>query len=126
MSGELEARNIEESHQLAHWTEDDSREFIESAGIFVPERDQQIETICRLIPAAAEDAFDVVGLGSGDGTLAEAVLSQFPKCRYTALDGSESMRQQLSRTLAPFHDRVEIANFDLAEDRWHRSIRLLL
>ncbi len=55
----------------------------------VPARDEQVETICSLIPAGPQEGFAAVELGAGAGVLARAVLERFPACRYIALDGSE-------------------------------------
>lgn len=54
----------------------------------MPARDEQIDTMCSLIPADAHETFTVVDLGAGEGILAQAVLERFPHCRYVALDGS--------------------------------------
>src|SRR5438045_6307748 len=78
-----------------HWTETDSRRFIVDGAVFVPSRDEQIATLCALIPARADEAFMVAELGAGAGVLARAVLEAFPRCRYVALDGSAAMRSRL-------------------------------
>src|SRR2546423_211009 len=80
------------------WTETDSQRFIDDGAVFVPSRDEQIATLCALIPARADEAFTVAELGAGAGVLARAVLEAFPRCRYVALDGSAAMRTRLTET----------------------------
>lgn len=97
------------------WQDADSRAFVDRAAIFVPSRDEQHDALCSLIPAGAVEAFTVVELGAGDGTLARTVLGRFPRCRYVALDGSAVMRERLTATLG---SRAEVRAFDLAGREW--------
>lgn len=88
----------------------------------MPSRDEQIATLCALIPARADEAFTAVELGAGAGVLARAVLEMFPRCRYVALDGSPAMRARLIDTLARHRDRVDVRDFDLADRRWRGAL----
>ena len=105
-----------------HWTEADSQAFMDRGDIVVPYRNVQIDTICSLIPARADETFSVLELAAGDGSLAEAVLNRFPKCRYWALDGSSAMRRKLQGALSPYSNRLEIRQFELEERRWLNDI----
>ena len=105
-----------------HWTEDNSAEFLTLDDVAVPMREQQIATLCALIPAERDETFTVVELGAGGGLLAQAALDAFPNCHYHALDGSEVMREQLRETLAPYGDRVTIAAFELADSAWREAL----
>jgi tRNA (cmo5U34)-methyltransferase len=103
------------------WTEDDSATFRAIAPVAVPRRDEINAVIVAAAPFAIDAAIRVLELGSGDGVLAEALLTRFPRATLTALDGSESMRREATRRLQPFGDRVRIASFDLASlDWWDR------
>ena len=106
----------------AGWTETDSQRFIDDGAVFVPSREEQITTLCSLIPARADEAFTVVEPGAGAGVLACAVLEAFPRCRYVALDGSATMRARLAETLRRHRDRVEVRGFDLAERGWRAAL----
>lgn len=106
----------------AGWTEGDSQRFIDDGAVFVPAREEQIATLCGLIPARADEAFTVVELGAGAGVLARAVLEAFPRCRYVALDGSAGMRARLSETLHRHRDRVEVRGFELADRGWRATL----
>ena len=104
------------------WSEADSRAFVDDGAVFVPARDEQLATLCALVPGQPDEAFTVAELGAGAGGLARAVLEAFPRCRYLALDGSETMRDQLARALAPYGPRVEVRAFDLASRDWRAAL----
>jgi tRNA (cmo5U34)-methyltransferase len=104
------------------WNERDSAAFIDDGAVFVPSRDEQIATVCALVPARPDEAFTVAELGAGGGVLARAVLETFPRCRYLALDGSDTMRAELARTLAPHGERVEVRAFDLGSRDWRATL----
>jgi SAM-dependent methyltransferase len=91
--------------------------FVEHAGLFVPERELQIETICQLIPDAPAGAL-AVELCCGEGLLAHALLLRHPNCRILALDGSPGMLARASERLAEFGSRVELREFDLVDTGW--------
>src|SRR5258706_4876469 len=104
------------------WTEEASGTFLQIAAVAVPSRQEQIATLCGLIPAGAQDEFTVVELAAGGGTLATAVLEAFPRCHYVALDGSAVMREQLQQRLARFAGRVEARDFELADTSWRAAL----
>ncbi len=104
------------------WTEADSEAFDALAEIAVPARRAQIEMLTRLIPAERDEAFTVVELGAGEGALARAILSEFRRCRYVALDRSERMRAVLQRTLARYGPRAVVREFELAGAAWRRDL----
>jgi tRNA (cmo5U34)-methyltransferase len=106
----------------AHWSEDDSNLFLDLAEIFVPAREEQVNTLLQLIPANAEETFTVVELASGEGKLAEAILTSFPRCHYLALDGSEAMRTHAQQRLAGFAERLEVRPFELSAQAWRAEI----
>ncbi|UCG25489.1 MAG: class I SAM-dependent methyltransferase [Chloroflexota bacterium] len=101
------------------WSEEDSREFIDYGKYFVPGREVQLDTICRLIPADPEP-FHVLELCCGEGLLAEAILERFPRCTVHGYDGSPEMLRQASSRLARFGRRFDPQPFDLADGSWRR------
>ena len=104
------------------WEEDESQVFLRYGPLFVPRREEQIETICRLIPADSNEEFNAVELGAGDGALASAVMSSFPNCRYLALDGSELMCARLQSTPVSQAGSLQVAPFDLADTEWRTRL----
>jgi tRNA (cmo5U34)-methyltransferase len=103
---------------MSSWTEADSLAYGEMADVAVPRRSEMIRTLLAVAPFAADEAFRIVELGSGDGRLASALLDQFPHATITALDGSESMRAHAATRLAPFGERARIRPFDVASLDW--------
>jgi trans-aconitate methyltransferase len=106
---------------MSGWTEDDSQTYREIADVAVPRRQELIATLVATVPFGADEPVKMLELGSGDGRLAEALLTVYPNATLTALDGSESMRQETAKRLALFGDRARVAAFDLAAlDWWDR------
>jgi tRNA (cmo5U34)-methyltransferase len=108
--------------ERAQWTEADSAAFVDHGDLFVPAREEQIAALVSLIPAGRDEAFTAVELGAGAGVLARAVLEAFPRCRYLALDGSETMRAQLARELSSFGARIEVGAFELGKRAWRHGL----
>lgn len=100
------------------WEEAESEVFLRYGPLFVPRREEQIETVCSVIPAQPDEDFNIVELGAGDGALASVVLSAFPGCRYLALDGSELMRTRLQSTSEFQAGRLQVSPFELSESEW--------
>ena len=69
------------------WSEADSENFIDYGRYYVPEREQQIETICSLIPDTPPPSH-VVELCCGEGLLSHALLERLPNATVHAFDGS--------------------------------------
>jgi tRNA (cmo5U34)-methyltransferase len=103
------------------WSEDDSATYRALAPVAVPRRQEMIASLVAAAPFAEGDSVKIVELGSGDGSLAEALLERFPLATLTALDGSESMREAAAARLSRFGARARLAAFDLASlDWWDR------
>ena len=100
------------------WQEDDSQVFLRYGSLFVPRREEQLETVCRLVPAEPDEEFNAAELGAGDGALATIMLSSFPNCSYLALDGSDLMRERLEVLPESRAGRLRVADFDLADSQW--------
>lgn len=98
------------------WNEDESRTFLDLARFFVPDREEQIDTVVRLIPDPREG--HLLDLCCGEGLLSKALLERFPAASVHGLDGSETMLARAKETLAAFGDRFEARPFDLADRSW--------
>ena len=107
-----------ESQGESEWREETSSQFIDHGRVLTPGRDEIGRTLLDLVPAAPDEAFVAVEIGSGQGWLSEALLRRFPRARVVALDGSETMRREAGRLLAPFGDRVELRPFRLEDPDW--------
>ena len=106
---------------MSAWTEAYSQTYREIAAVAVPRRADMIATLVSAVPFGHAEPIKILELGSGDGLLAEALLTAFPAAMLTALDGSESMRREATTRLVRFGDRARVAAFDLAAlDWWDR------
>jgi tRNA (cmo5U34)-methyltransferase len=106
---------------VSTWSEEDSETYRAIAAMAVPRRDEMMAALVAAAPFTADEPFKILELGSGDGLLADALLTSFPHASLTALDGSESMRQAATARLAAFGERARVAAFDLATlDWWDR------
>jgi trans-aconitate methyltransferase len=106
---------------VSGWTERDSETYRNIADVAVPRRQEMTATIVAAVPFGADEPLKILELGSGDGRLAEALLTVYPRATLTALDGSESMRAAASTRLSLFGDRARVAAFDVAAlDWWDR------
>jgi tRNA (cmo5U34)-methyltransferase len=106
---------------MSHWSEQDSLTYREIADVAVPRRLEMTATLVAAVPFDPDGPVKILELGSGDGRLAEALLTVFHRATLTALDGSASMREETSKRLAVFGERARVAAFDLAAlDWWDR------
>ena len=103
---------------MSSWTEADSATYSEISDVAVPRRLEMMRALIAAVPLGHDESFRIVELGCGDGRLAAALLERFPRATITALDGSESMRELASTTLAPFDQRARIRPFDVASLDW--------
>lgn len=89
------------------WREDDSRDFLAHGRTFVPGREEQIEVVCRLLPAP-EGPFLVVDLACGEGLLSRAILDRHARARVEALDASPGMIAAATATNALHGERFRV------------------
>jgi len=106
---------------MTPWSEDDSTTYRTIAPVAVPRRRDMVDALLAAAPFAHDEPLKILELGSGEGLLADALLTRFPMASLTALDGSESMRREAATRLAAFGARACVAAFDLAAlDWWDR------
>jgi tRNA (cmo5U34)-methyltransferase len=105
--------------EVPAWNEAISQTFIDYGRYFVPDRQTQIETLCRLFPKDPA-TLQVLELCCGEGLLAEAILERLPAACLTGLDGSPEMLRQAGQRLARFGERFLGQPFDLAGREWRR------
>ena len=104
------------------WDETDSREFIDSGHLFVPDREEQIATVLDLIPELPESGEGLlVDLCCGAGPLTAALLERFPRARVLAMDLSPAMLEHVRTSLDDVPgvgDRLQTRQFDLSDTSW--------
>ena len=83
--------------------------------------DSIIATLVSLVPFGPEESPRIVELCSGDGRLAEALLTRFPRATLAALEGDASRRREVAARLAVFGERGRVAAFEVTGlDWWDR------
>jgi SAM-dependent methyltransferase len=100
------------------WTEADSTLYRALAAVAVPDRVEQMAVLLSLLPLGSDEVGRVVELGCGEGRLASAILTAYPRASVLALDGSDEMRVEASARLRAFNGRGEIGPLDLHGDGW--------
>jgi tRNA (cmo5U34)-methyltransferase len=99
------------------WDEADSQDFIDHGRFFVPDREEQIDTLCSLIPPVSGPAH-FVELCSGEGLLSGALLDRFPEATVHAFDGSTAMLEAAAANLARHGERFDARLFELTDRSW--------
>ena len=99
------------------WSEDNSYTFIDYGRYFVPEREIQLDILCRLVPDQT-DSITLVELCCGEGLLAESLLRRFPSAQYIGFDGSPVMLEKAQGRLQEFGAQFQPNQFDLASKEW--------
>lgn len=99
------------------WSEQDSREFLETANYYVPDRKLQLAIICDLI-ASAPGPTHIVELCCGGGLLTQAVLERFSSTQMHAFDGSATMLEATRQAAGAHAGRLTTQLFDLAATDW--------
>lgn len=111
-----------EGQSFNRWQETDSTHFLDLGKIYTPRRDEIAEAMCDLIPAAEEDTFGVVEIGTGEGWLSEAILRRSPHASVVGPDGSGTMLRATERRLAQFVGRFELRPFRLQPLQWVEAL----
>lgn len=104
------------------WSESNTQTFLDYGRYFVPDREEQIDIICALLPIGQSSA-QVIELCCGEGLLAAAILERYPTSRVLGLDGSPAMLARARHNLAGYDTRFEGVLFDLATDDWRQRWR---
>jgi tRNA (cmo5U34)-methyltransferase len=105
------------------WQEADSQTFLDYGSSFVPDRDQQIETLSALIPSHFDtQPLTALDLCCGAGLLSKAILDRFTHSHVYGLDGSSTMLDQARSALAAYGDRFRTVHFDLAAQEWRHTL----
>ena len=100
----------------------DQEGFLKYGNVFTPSREEQLETIVSLIPAARSEEFTVVDLGCGGGFLIEKILEVFPNVRAIGIDKAGYMLDSARQRTERFGDRVILRDFDITDKRWQSEI----
>src|SRR5690349_17842300 len=87
----------------------------------LPDRQQQLNVLLRLLRGAGRPIRRVLDLGTGDGILLAAVLDAFPNASGFALDSSPPMLEQARVRLGAFGGRATVVEADFAAPAWQTA-----
>jgi tRNA (cmo5U34)-methyltransferase len=99
------------------WSEENSNTFIDYGRYFVPDREYQLDVLCRLVPDRAEP-ITLVELCCGEGLLAEKLLKRFPSAQLIGFEGSPVMLKKAQQRMEAFGTNFQPVQFDLASNSW--------
>jgi tRNA (cmo5U34)-methyltransferase len=80
----------------------------------IPYYDSMIDALVSSLPFTPDDAFSVLDLGCGTGTVSERILQSFPRAHVTCLDIAENMLSMAKSKLGAFVDEGGIPRADYA------------
>lgn len=104
---------------VENWRLSDTDTFIKYGEAFVPRRDEQINSICRLLRDIPVPR--VLDLCAGEGRLSEAYLRCTPNGHATVLDKCVEMLNISARRLESFAGRCVFLQENLEERTWRNS-----
>ncbi len=106
------------------WKERDvALAFLGERALAIPDRQRQLDVLLRLLRFAPRRPGRALDLGAGDALLLATVLEAFPQTTGIALDFSPPMLEHARQRLAPFGDRAQVVQADLAGPDWQQAIR---
>jgi tRNA (cmo5U34)-methyltransferase len=105
---------------LCGWGEEERvRYYVETVGIAVPKRDEQLAFLLELFPWPRDTRLGVLDLGAGFGAITEEILTRYPRSNVTCVDGSGEMMKLARERLAKYGERACLQLADLAYPSWH-------
>lgn len=105
----------------AHWSEENSRDFIDYGDLFIPFRTLQADMVCQLL-SQLPSLTGVLDLCCGAGYWARRILGSFPTCKVWGYDASAAMLTHAHMHCQPFGDRFEGARIELEAGTWRKGI----
>jgi tRNA (cmo5U34)-methyltransferase len=105
------------------WQDRDvAQAFLSERSLMIPYREQQLETMLRLVRFYCCSPARVLDLGAGDGIQLGALLEAFPQTEGLAVDFSPLMLEQARKRLAKFGARAATATADLQTSAWRKLV----
>jgi tRNA (cmo5U34)-methyltransferase len=100
--------------------EEEAKEYDGIIKSLIPYYSEMVEAIINTLSFLSSEAFEVIDLGCGTGTVSRAVINAYPKARITCVDISEKMLQIAGAKLSDVHDAVYV-NSDFYEFDFNKS-----
>jgi tRNA (cmo5U34)-methyltransferase len=92
-----------------------ARRFLDERRAAIPYAADHLDLIVRLVRHFRGEPVRLLDRGCGDGILARTILLAFPGSRAVLLDHSAPMLQRAREAMAPFADRCDIVEGELAQ-----------
>jgi tRNA (cmo5U34)-methyltransferase len=99
------------------WDEHNTQTFVDYGRYFIPEREHQLHIIAGLLPRRIASVA-ILELCCGEGILAQTILERYPGASIYGLDGSTGMLKRAIQRLAPYGERFQARQFNLADLAW--------
>ncbi len=115
------------SHSVERHLEVEPAQYDAQIVHFVPHYVALLESVCEVVDQLVPPDAQVLDLGAGTGSLAQALLRRFPALQLVLLDIDLRMLQQARQRLAPFAGRVTLLEADFCKPfpRAHAAIASL-
>jgi tRNA (cmo5U34)-methyltransferase len=114
-----EVRNIASmtTERIKAHFEEEAKEFDIIIQKLIPGYNEMIDALVSIVPFSQEDAFSVIDLGCGTGTVARSVKDRFPNVSVTCVDIAEKMlriaEKKIGGDVRCIH--ADLNSFDFAE-----------
>ncbi len=99
-----------------------AKKFLEVVRGGIPLAAEQIRVMLRLIAAQPKPVKTFLDLGCGNGILASAILSQFPKAKGLLADFSDTMLDAARVDLKEHSGNLSFRKIDYAEPQWVHAV----
>lgn len=99
-----------------------SEQFLEGMRGAIPLAAEQIGIMLRVVQAAQPELKTFLDLGCGDGVLAQALLTHYPRAQAVLLDFSEPMIAAAQRRLKQSHPQSVFLIQDYGEPTWIKAL----
>jgi SAM-dependent methyltransferase len=96
--------------------------FLDERSLIIPDRQRQLSVVLQLLWAVVPPIRRVLDLGAGDAILLATALEAYPEASGVALDYSPLMLEKARERLRPFGDRATVAEADLSDLAWLRTV----
>lgn len=82
----------------------------------IPNYEEQLDVIAKLIPFERTKQLTALDLGCGTGVLSYLILKLFPNAQVTAFDLAENMLEVCKTNLGVYEDRLELKQGNFGKD----------
>ena len=110
---------MQDENPPTKWDEETSQRFLDYGKYFVPQREEQMSIIVKLLEGLPQPS-SILELCCGEGWLAELILKELPWTTILEMDGSQVMLGKARNRLKKYEGRYQLNKFDLADLSWRK------